>query len=109
MLRTLTRAELAALLVETYGKAATREQTVAEQRKEIARLKGLEGRPNIEPNVQPSGLEKGTAPTKPAKGGKRPTRGKVTPRVKIEDELIAVAVPPGSTFKGMSLVWSRIW
>ncbi len=60
---TLTRPELEALLVETYGKAATLEQTVSELREEIARLKGLKGRPNIKPN----GMDKGTAPANPAK------------------------------------------
>ncbi len=99
-LPTLTRAELEALLVEVYGNATTLEQTVGELREEVARLKGLKGRPNIKPNAQPSGMEKGTAPAKPAKDEKRPTRGKVTPRVKAEDEVIAVVVPPGSTFKG---------
>jgi hypothetical protein len=99
-LPTLTRAELEALLVEVYVNATTLEQTVGELREEVARLKGLKGRPNIKPNAQPSGMEKGTAPAKPAKDEKRPTRGKVTPRVKVEDEVIAVVVPPGSTFKG---------
>ena len=95
-LPTLTRPELEALLVELYGEAATLERTVAELREEIARLKGLKGRPKI----KPSGMDKGTAPAKPGKDKKRPARGKVTPRVKIEDEVIGVEVPPGSTFKG---------
>jgi hypothetical protein len=99
-LPTLTRPELEALLVETYGKAATLEQTVGELREEIARLKRLKGRPNIKPNVKPSGMDKGTAPAKPGKDKKRPARGKVTPRVKIEDEVIRVEIPPGSIFKG---------
>ena len=99
-LPTLTRPELEALLVETYGKAGTLEQTVSELREEIARLKGLKGRPNIKPDVKPSGMDKGTAPAKPGKDKKRPARGKVTPRVKIEDEVIRVEIPPGSIFKG---------
>jgi hypothetical protein len=95
-LPTLTRPELEALLVKIYGEAATLEQTVAEQRDEIARLKDLKGRPNI----KPSGMDQGTAPAKPAKDEKQPGRGKVAPRVKIEDEVIGVEVPPGSMFKG---------
>jgi hypothetical protein len=92
----LKRAELEALLVEVYGEVATLKQTVAELREEIARLKGLKGRPDI----KPSGMEKGTAPAKPAKDEKKPARGKVVPRVKIEDEVIGVEIPPGSIFKG---------
>jgi hypothetical protein len=38
--------------------------------------------------------------TEPAKKGKRRFRGKVTPRVKIEDRVVKAAVPEGSRFKG---------
>ncbi len=76
----LTRPELEALLVETYGKAATLEQTVGELHEEIARLKGLKGRPNIRPDVKPSGMDKGTAPANPRRmrsgaAGARSRRG----------------------------------
>ena len=69
---------------------------VAAQRDEIARLKGLKGRPVI----KPSGMEE---PTKPKPGGKRVKRrgrGKVTPRVTPETKVIRVAAPAGSQFKG---------
>jgi hypothetical protein len=79
-----------------YGEFVTLKQAVVELREEIARLKGLRGRPNI----KPSGMDKGTAPAKPAKDEKRPARGKVIPRVHVEDEVIRVEIPPGSTFKG---------
>jgi hypothetical protein len=72
-------------------------QIVGEQREEIARLKGLKGRPGI----KPSGMDKATEPPKAGKKEKRRFRGKVTPRVVIEDQVIkAVAMPKGSCFKG---------
>ena len=95
-LSTLNRAELEALLAELFGEVAALKQTVAELREENARLKGLKGRPNI----KPSGMEKGTAPPDPQKQEKRPGRGKVTPRVKVEEKVIRIEVPPGSIFKG---------
>ena len=72
------------------------EKLVGEQREEIARLKGLKGRPDI----TPSGMDNATEPPKPAKEGKRRFRGKVTPRVSIEDQRVKAAVPEGSRFKG---------
>ena len=95
-LSALSRPELEALLVELFGEVATLKQTLAEQREEIARLKGLKGRPNL----KPSGMEKGSAPPRPQKQAKRPGRGKVTPRVKVEEKVIRIEVPPGSVFKG---------
>ena len=84
------------MLVDLLGEVGTLKQTVAEPREEIAGLKGLKGRPNI----KPSGMDKGTVPAKPAENEKRPGRGKVTPRVCVEETVINAEIPPGSRFKG---------
>jgi hypothetical protein len=92
----LPRAELEALVVELLAEMADLKRLVATQRDEIARLKGLKGRPSI----KPSGMEKGSEPKPGGKRFKRRCRGKVTPRVMPETEVLRVAHPTGSQFKG---------
>jgi hypothetical protein len=92
----LSRAELEALLVELFSEVAALKQVVAEQREEIARLKGLKGPPNI----KPSGMDKATEPAKLERQAGRPGRGKIRPRMSIEDQVLKVAAPEGSRFKG---------
>ena len=94
-LDTLTDAELKELVIQLMGEVMQLRQTVAQLREENARLKGLKGRPEI----KPSGMEAATEPPKPPKREKR-RRGKVRPRVKVEDRVVPAAAPTGSRFKG---------
>jgi hypothetical protein len=75
---------------------ADQERVIAELREENARLKGLNGRPRI----KPSGMENASEPKRGGKRGKCRRRGKIAPRVAIEDRVIKAQVPPGSRFKG---------
>src|SRR5260370_11568654 len=92
----LPRAALEAVVVELLAEVADLKRLMATQRDEIARLKGLKGRPSI----KPSGMEKGSEPKPSGKRVKRRFRGKVTPRIVPETEVLRVAHPAGSQFKG---------
>lgn len=92
----LPPAELKQLLVRLLEENAEQKRIIAELREEIARLKGLKGRPSIKP---PSGMENSTSP-KPGGKSTRRRRGKVVPRVEVEDQILRAEVPSGSRFKG---------
>ena len=94
----LSPADLKALVMALVGKITDLERTVAAQREEIARLKGLPPRPQI----KPSGLEKATTPAQPRKSGRPRRRRAKSTNLTIPEErrLRPALLPPGSRFKG---------
>lgn len=98
----LSNADLKALVIQLLGRVAELERTVAQQRDEIARLKGGKGRPDIKPS-KPSGMEQasGRGAGKPGDGRRRGRGAKNTKLVISEERIVqASSVPPGSRFKG---------
>jgi Transposase IS66 family len=95
----LSSAELKALVIALVGKVTELERTVAAQRDEIARLKGLKGRPPI----TPSGMEQAIASGGPRKSRRLRRRKRATSaELTIHEERVIAAEPPprGSRFKG---------
>ena len=93
----LPGSELKHLVLQLLAENAEQARQIAALREEVARLKGLKGPPDIKPPSRPSGMERATSPTR-APGGKG--RGKFTPRIGIEERVIAADAPAGSRFKG---------
>jgi len=93
----LSRGELEALTERLLAENAALAQAVAELRAEVARLKGVKGRPAI----KPSGMEQGTEPQAADQDRARGAKGRKTERLAIHAERIIKAdAPPGSRFKG---------
>jgi hypothetical protein len=95
----LSALELKVLVVELLGRVSDLNRTVSEQREEIARLKGLKGRPDIKPSIKPSGMER-AGHSKPWSPPRRGGGGKTAKRVVHEERIVKASVPPGSRFKG---------
>jgi len=87
--------ELKEFVLQVLAENAELRRLTAALRDEVARLKGYNGRPHI----KPSGMDPGTTPKPRGKHGKR-RRGKVMPKVRIEEQTVTAAVPAGSRFKG---------
>ena len=92
----LSHAELRQLVLKLLSENAEQKRAIVELREEVARLKGLKGRPDI----KPSGMDQGMTPKPRDMRAGRRGRGKVTPRVSVEEKLVPAEVPPGSRFKG---------
>src|SRR4051794_36352064 len=94
----LSRGDLEALTEHLLAENAELKQAVADLRAEIAKLKGVTGRPVI----RPSGMEQKTEPTD--KAGKRGVKQRKTERLVIHEERVIQAdLPAGSRFKGYSI------
>jgi hypothetical protein len=68
-------------------------------REEIARLKGLKGRPPLKPSG-PSGMDKKAAARRKAKAGRKQARRGAKRLAIDETRVIAAPHPPGARFKG---------
>ena len=92
----LSPTELKRLALRLLAENAEQKRQIAELREEIARLKGLKGRPQI----KSSGMESGTNAGPADKQSGRRARGKARPRVSVADTIVKAEVPAGSRFKG---------
>ena len=101
----LQRTEPEARVVESLGELAELKRIVAAQRDEIARLKGLKGRPS----VKPSGMENATEPKPGGKRAERRGRGKVTPRVAPETKCFGWRFCGVRSSKATSRTKCRTW
>src|SRR6266851_3788194 len=93
--------ELRRLLIEALERIAALTAENAALREEIARLKGLKGRPKIPPS-KPSGMERASVPPAPRDKGRR-GRSKSARLVLAEDCIVTAEVPAGSRFKGYEI------
>jgi len=90
--------ELKALLVQALEENARLKAENAELREEIARLKGLKGRPKL----RPSGMEKAAEAAGAKDGGRKGRRGAKRIKLAIDETRILKpdSTPEGARFKG---------
>ena len=96
--------ELKGLVVRLYEELTQVKVENQALREEIARLKGLKGKPDIKPPVKPSGMEKNAKPRSEKKGGRNKPRrrGSKNDKLVIDETIILKPdnIPEGSIFKG---------
>jgi Transposase IS66 family len=90
--------ELKSLLVQAYEKLAQRDAEIVALREELARLKGLKGRPQL----KPSGMEKSTEGRAKGKRKRVRRRGPKRSKLTITETKVVKAenVPAEARFKG---------
>ncbi|MCB9943982.1 MAG: transposase [Geminicoccaceae bacterium] len=101
-LATLGLDDLRDLVAALLERVALLEAENAALRDEIARLKGLKGRPKIKPSGMAAKAGTSTATGKRGGKGKRGGSSKASRRVPVvsEEQKLGVEAPPGSRFKG---------
>jgi regulator of replication initiation timing len=87
--------DLKKLVVELLEENAALKAEIATLREEIARLKGLKGRPKL----KPSGMAKASEPA-PERRAKRRRKGQRAKLVVHEERVVKAEVPAGARFKG---------
>ena len=97
--------DLKRLTLQLLERVASLETENAALREEIARLKGLKGRPKLRPSgMGPSGMDKATDPKPEGDKAKTARRRRGAKRLAVtEEQKIPVEVPPGSQFKGYQI------
>src|SRR4051794_8963305 len=88
----LSPAELKGLVIRLRGDITELQRVIEDQRAEIARLKGLKGRPRLNPS-KPSGMEEASL-SKPLHM-RRPTPGRATRRRTASARKLATTASPG--------------
>ncbi|HET6522294.1 MAG TPA: hypothetical protein VFG47_21095 [Geminicoccaceae bacterium] len=95
----LAAEELRGLVAELLVQLQAPREANAALKDEIARLKGLQGRPKL----RPSGMEPATAAAVRGRRDRTRRRGRgarATERVSAEERVLTVTPPPGARFKG---------
>ncbi len=105
-LAALSADELRALVTDLVThRQAVREENAA-LKDEIARLKGLDGRPKL----RPSGMEPATTAARGTRGKTRRRGAKAGQLVITEERILALTPPPGARFKGYDdVVVQDLW
>ena len=95
--------ELKGLVLRLLEEQAEFRRTIGALRDEIARLKGGPGRPDLKPNLKPSGMEQASQDrSSGAPSGDHKRRGPTLSKLTVHEERkLKADAPPGPRFKGL--------